>query len=183
MSTQPRRQWIAMLAKLTSPMESTTAGQAFAAYLPLLQDFPDAAFTPASVDHVAAQCHGVPTYADVRAALGAWWRHNRPPEPALPPPVAATPPPRTETEIANARRTVAETTAALKAEALYRESAQLTLPRPGNPARYLSRAQLDLAYRQAGLKGPVVSADPVLRPAAADIRQPVRKGPVLVTEP
>ena len=179
MSTTPRRQWIAMLAKLTSPLESTAAGQAFNAYLPLLQDFPDAAFTPASVDYVASQCHGVPTYADVRAGLGAWWRLNRPPPPALQAPPQADPLPRSKAEIAAAARVVGATTAALKAEALYRESMQLTLPRAGNPARYLSRAQLDLAYKQAGVSGPTIPRDNVtpLRPVAAHIRPETRKGP------
>jgi len=79
-----RAQWFSMLAKLTSPMEATAAAQAFLAYAPMLEQFPNEAFTLASLEHVAANCrHGVPTYADLREHLGAWWKDNRPNVPAI----------------------------------------------------------------------------------------------------
>jgi len=91
-----RGQWLTMLAKLTSPMESSAAAQAFNAYTPFLTQFPDDAFTIASLEHVAGQCrHGVPTYADVRQHLANWWRDHRPVLPALPAPFEHSPtPPR-----------------------------------------------------------------------------------------
>ena len=72
-----RGQWLTMLAKLTSPMESSAAAQAFNAYTPMLQQFPDEVFTVDSLEFVAGNCkHGVPTYADLRKHLGEWWREN-----------------------------------------------------------------------------------------------------------
>jgi hypothetical protein len=81
-----RQQWTAMLAKLTAPMSAPVAAKALADMLPLLEDFPDAAFSLESLEHVAGQCQRVPTYAELRQFLGEWWRTHRPPEPALPAP-------------------------------------------------------------------------------------------------
>lgn len=81
-----RRQWMAMLAKLTAPMSAPVATKALVDMLPMLEDFPDAVFTLESLEHVASQCQRVPIYAELRQFLGEWWRTHRPPEPALPPP-------------------------------------------------------------------------------------------------
>jgi hypothetical protein len=81
-----RQQWTAMLAKLTAPMSAPVAAKALADMLPMLEDYPDAAFSLASLEHVASRCERVPTYAELRTALGEWWRENRPPERALPAP-------------------------------------------------------------------------------------------------
>jgi hypothetical protein len=81
-----RQQWTAMLAKLTAPMSAPVAAKALADMLPMLEDYPDAAFSLASLEHVASRCERVPTYAELRTALGEWWKANRPPERALPAP-------------------------------------------------------------------------------------------------
>ena len=179
-----RAQWIAMLAKLTSPMESTAAAQAFNAFLPMLADFPDAAFTPASLDHVASKCRGgVPNYADIRSHIADWWKRNRPPLPELPPPDPL-PKPRTKEELDWAERT------SLKAQ---REVARIAAQNhaafvaaygrpPDTPlkALHLTPWQLVEAYRQAGITRPNLPTLPEpLRAAAAEIRTETRKGPVV----
>ena len=80
--TQPntRKGWIAMLAKLVQPGDPTAAAAALAAMLPRFVDFPDAAFTIQSLDHVAQQCRRLPSYAELRTALSAWWREHKPPQ-------------------------------------------------------------------------------------------------------
>lgn len=77
-----RKQWIAMLAKLVAPMETIAAGKAMSEMLPMLEDFPDGAFTIASLHAVAAATKRVPTYGELRTSLGAWWSANRPEEPS-----------------------------------------------------------------------------------------------------
>jgi hypothetical protein len=152
-----RAQWLSMLAKLTSPMESTTAAQAFAAYAPFLERFPDAAFTAASLEHVASkyQRGGIPTYGDVREHLGRWWKDNRPMPLALPKPEAAALPPRTEAESAAARWSAHKAIAHLKAkDREYGANDARDLP---PPARHLTRTELDAAYAAAGITGPKVA--------------------------
>jgi hypothetical protein len=74
-----RRKWLAMLAKLTAPMHPVEATKALCDMLPFLADMPDAAFTLASLEHVAASCrHGCPNFGDLRAPLAEWWHDNRP---------------------------------------------------------------------------------------------------------
>lgn len=174
-----RAQWIAMLAKLTSPMESTAAAQAFNAFLPMLADFPDAAFTQASLDHVASKCRGgVPNYADIRSHIGDWWKRNRPPPPELPPPPEP-PKQHTEAEIAASTKLVAATVAALKAAAAYRDSQRPAMPERSQ-AIHLTPWQLVEAYRLAGITRPNLPTLPEpLRAAAAEIRSETRKGPVV----
>ena len=44
----------------------------------LASRFPDDAFTPASLEHVAAQAtRGFPTYAELTGYLTTWWRDTR----------------------------------------------------------------------------------------------------------
>lgn len=88
MNPKIRLQWVAMLAKLTAPMDATTAAKSLADMLPMLADLPDAAFCMTSLEHVASQCRRVPTYAELRIHLGGWWRDNRPIEPTLPGPAS-----------------------------------------------------------------------------------------------
>ena len=176
-----RAQWIAMLAKLTSPMESTTAAQAFNAYLPMLADFPDAAFTPASLDHVASKCRGgVPNYADLRSHIADWWKRNRPELPELPPPDPL-PKLRTKEEAEWAARTTAKARRDLEAIGERNNAAFLKAHQAMQPkALHLTREQLTEAYRLAGVKGPAIPTAPTpLRAAAADIRTETRKGPVI----
>ena len=79
----PRKEWIAMLAKLTAPHDATKAATAFMAFLPMLTDFPDEAFCRASLEHVAGKATFMPNYGFVRGELGGWWRDNRPNRRAL----------------------------------------------------------------------------------------------------
>lgn len=177
-----RKQWLAMLAKLTSPMESTAAAQGFAAFLPMLTDFPDAAFTPASLDHVASNCHhGVPNYADVRTHLGAWWKRNRPEVPELAAPLPPLPKLRTKAEAEWAARTTAKARRDLELIGERNNTAFMTAHQATQPkVLHLTREQLTEAYRRAGVKGPVVPTAPTpLRAAATDIRSETRKGPVI----
>lgn len=151
-----RAQWIAMLAKLTSPMEATQAAQAFNAYLPMLESYPDAAFTHASLDYVASECrYGVPTYGDVQKHLGAWWKRNRPQVPELPAPVPKLPELRTPEEADWAHRTTVRAMAELKAQGERHNAAFLKAngQKPMQP-HHATRAQLTELYKRAGLKGP-----------------------------
>jgi hypothetical protein len=74
-----RQQWAAMLAKLVAPMDATRAAKALADMLPMLADFPDAAFCLDSLDAVATKCRFAPSYAELRGHLADWWKAHRPP--------------------------------------------------------------------------------------------------------
>jgi hypothetical protein len=134
------REWLTslgILAAVSLPREE--AQMRLGAFLPLLMDrFPDAAFTTASLEHVAALAvKGFPTYGELAAWLADWWRANRPAPPALPapPPIRQRDEPTPE-EIAHVSRVTAETVAFL------RSSAQPIEDRRPVP-RYLTPEQLD----------------------------------------
>jgi hypothetical protein len=141
------REWTIALGVLTGGGHVTAkdAEMKLAAYVPLLTDnFPTAAFTQASLHHVAAQCKFFPAYAEVVTNLRAWWRDNRPIANALPPPTQryAEPErqPPTDDERAYVRQRVAEITAHLQAN-----DADRTLSPSRDPGpRHLSPAQLDV---------------------------------------
>jgi hypothetical protein len=111
------------------------------AFVPLLMDrFPDAAFTTASLEAVAARCvKGFPTYGELAAYLADWWRANRPAPPALPapPPIRQRAEP-TPDEIEHVTLVTRETVAALRSIA----QPEVAYRHPG--ARYLSPGMLDL---------------------------------------
>lgn len=119
------RQWIAALGVLTAGnMTRAEAEMKLRAYVPLLQDrFPPAAFTQASLEAVASQCRFFPSYADVAAHLGNWWRENRPLPPALPPPPVVEVPrePPTPEAIEYVHERVREIVATLRLPPLYAE--------------------------------------------------------------
>ena len=73
-----RQQWTAMLAKLVAPMDATRAAKALSDMLPMLADFPDAAFCIGSLDAVATKCKFAPSYAELRGHLADWWKQHRP---------------------------------------------------------------------------------------------------------
>jgi len=134
------REWTIALGILTSgKMTRADAEMKLRAYVPLLQDnFPAAAFTQASLHHVAAQCKWFPSYGEVVEHLRAWWTPRRPLPPALPPPDR--PPPRpepTSEELARIRALVEEVTARVRA------NADETVAGGSYGARYLSAGQLD----------------------------------------
>ena len=138
------RQWCQSLGVLSAVSISRQEAELkLAAYVPLLvQRFPDAAFSTASLEYIAARAaKGFPTYGELAGWLSDWWRENRPPLPALaaPPPPPPRPPrePLTPDQLAELQRVTRETVAWL------RSSAQPdTDRRPAGP-RYLSPQQLD----------------------------------------
>jgi hypothetical protein len=123
-------------------MTSADAELKLSAFVPLLlENFPRAAFTQASLHYVGSQCKFFPSYAEVITHLRAWWRENRPIDNALPAPLRREPEPErpepTEEERAYVRRRVAEITAILSDDA-----AELARPLPG--PRHLTPEQLDI---------------------------------------
>lgn len=134
------REWTIALGILTSGnMTRADAEMKLRAYVPLLQDnFPAAAFTQASLHHVAAQCKWFPSYGEVVEHLRAWWNPRRPLPPALPPPDLAPsrpePPPE---ELARIRALVEGVTARVRA------NADETVSGGSYGARYLSPGVLD----------------------------------------
>jgi len=107
----PRREWLAMLARMSTPHDPVKAMEAMLHYLPLLSDLPEAAFTPASLEAVAMapQNLHIRTLREVKEPLAAWWRDNGPRRVALP-----APPPEPESQIsAEERASVARQIAAL----------------------------------------------------------------------
>lgn len=86
-----RNKWLVALASLTYPANPGHAAAAFLAYLPFLDDLPDAAFTRGSLEAVVSSDRkmAIPALNEVRGPLGAWWRENRTwdalPAPAVPP--------------------------------------------------------------------------------------------------
>ncbi|PHX98317.1 MAG: hypothetical protein CK529_13770 [Rhodospirillaceae bacterium] len=102
--------WLGMLAKLGTPADPVKALQAMEAYLPFLAELPDAAFTLASLEHVAMtpkRLH-IPDLSEVKGPLSAWWRDNRPARTALLAPAAKHDQPRAEPTLAE-REAVART--------------------------------------------------------------------------
>lgn len=80
-----RQEWIACLAKLTTPYDPPRATAAMLAYLPFLSDLPDAAFNPDSLEHVAMSARrlAIPDLAEVKRPLSEWWQNNRPQRPRI----------------------------------------------------------------------------------------------------
>jgi len=134
------REWCQSLGVLTAvTITRQEADLKLAAYIPMLvQRFPDAAFTPESLQHCAAAAvKGFPTYGELAASLAAHWRANRPEPPrALPPPAPR--PPRPEPTEAE-REHVARATRELVAELSARWSPAEHHPR----AKHLSPGVLD----------------------------------------
>lgn len=97
----PRREWLAMLARMSTPHDPVKAMEAMLHYLPLMSDLPDAAFTPASLEAVAmsAQNLHIRTLREVKEPLQDWWRTHGPRRVALP-----APPPEPEPEISPEER-------------------------------------------------------------------------------
>lgn len=82
-----RRMWVAILAKLVSPMDPERAAAGLAAMLPMLAGYPDAMFCQDSAHAICTTgrvlsqgVYGpmtrVPTYGEVQDALGRWWRNK-----------------------------------------------------------------------------------------------------------
>lgn len=96
-----RVQWLGLLAKLVTPGDPAKAFAAMEAFLPFLAEVPDAAFTTASLEHVAMaprRLH-IPDLSEVKGPLQAWWKQFGPRRVALP-----APPPEPEPEISAEER-------------------------------------------------------------------------------
>jgi hypothetical protein len=93
-------QWLAALAKLTTPHDPARAADAMRAYFPFLVDLPLAAFTRESLEHVALSPRRmmIPDLAEVVNPLRAWWRDHKPLVAALPAPVVPDRPEPTDEE-------------------------------------------------------------------------------------
>ena len=113
----------------------------------LAMRFANETFTTASLEAVAAECKYMPTYGELVALLRDWWRDHRPRQQALPPPPIRQRDEPTAEEREHVARVTAETLAALQSSAQpLQDRRQLS--------RFLSEAQLRLAYEQAGVRGP-----------------------------
>ena len=135
------REWLQSLGILSAvSISRQEAEMKLAAYTPMLmQRFPDAAFTAASLQYVAARAvKGFPTYGELAMWLHDWWQERRPLPPALPPPepIRQRGEP-TPDEIAHVERVVAETLAFLRSS----EQPEADQRRPR--ASYLTPEQLD----------------------------------------
>ena len=131
------RQWCQSLGVLSAvSITRHEAEMKLAAYVPTLMDrFPDAAFTTASLEHVAARAvKGFPTYGELAAWLAEWWREHRPLPPALPPP-APIPPrqPPTEAEIAHVHACVQQIIANMRSPFAERDEPGPVQPRYASP--------------------------------------------------
>ena len=72
--------WLNDLAVLTAGSQPIADAKAkVAAYAGMLaEEYPAAAFSRASLRHVAERCKFFPSYAELYEALGGWWKDNRP---------------------------------------------------------------------------------------------------------
>lgn len=75
-----RNDWLVLLAKMSTPSDPVKAFKAMQAFLPLLADMPDEAFTSASLEAVAMapQALHIRTLREVKEPLAAWWREHKP---------------------------------------------------------------------------------------------------------
>jgi hypothetical protein len=73
-------QWLIRLGSLASARLSSDEATEFVDKCAgfLAGRFPDGAFSPASLEHVAAECKYLPTYGEIVAILSPWWADNVP---------------------------------------------------------------------------------------------------------
>ena len=73
-----RLKWIATLAALVYPQEVSKAADALKAFLHLLADLPDGAFSAASLEAVvmAPRRMAIPSYDELRGPLAQWWQSH-----------------------------------------------------------------------------------------------------------
>ena len=101
------REWLVSLGVLSVvSISRQEAEMKLGAFVPMLMGrFPDAAFTAASLEHVAAKARkGFPTYGELADWLGEWWRDNRPMPTGITGPDAQTPIQARELIAVNLRR-------------------------------------------------------------------------------
>jgi len=139
----PRREWLAMLARMSTPHDPVKAMEAMLHYLPLLSDLPEAAFTPASLEAVAMapQNLHIRTLREVKEPLATWWRDNGPRRVALP-----APPPEPESQISpEEREAVRRQIAALADELAPKETRRPKVRAHVVPAEVLQAARAAVA--------------------------------------
>ena len=73
-----RRQWMAMLAKMSCPMDAANATKALCDMLPMMRQVEEGYFSAESLAFVASRCKRVPTFGELKAHFGAWWQENLP---------------------------------------------------------------------------------------------------------
>lgn len=73
------RRWLGQLGRLVSAsMSPAEAADYLDAFTPMLaMRFDDGAFTPTSLEHIAAQCRYLPAYGELAPLLSAWRREQR----------------------------------------------------------------------------------------------------------
>ena len=77
--TTAQRKFVAVLAKLTAPLDAERAGQALMDMLPALNTLPPGVFCDAAAEHVARNAQfGFPSYGALRKMLELWWAVNEP---------------------------------------------------------------------------------------------------------
>lgn len=78
------RDWLKALGALTAAVMTNNEAKARVSAIATLlaNEFPTAAFCPASLAHVARECRHFPTYAELCDLLGPWWKQHRP-EPTM----------------------------------------------------------------------------------------------------
>lgn len=143
------RRWLADLGRLAAVRSDDQEACNFVDTMaPMLaMRFPNEAFTPASLEAVAAECRFLPCYGQLVPLLRAHWQQHRTLVPRLPaPPIRQRDEPTAE-ERAYVTRITAETITAL------RSSVQPVEQR--RPAtRCCTPEQLTEAYRKAGVRAP-----------------------------
>lgn len=152
MNDAHRRQWCAMVAKLVYPVDPARCGAALVGYLPMLEDLPNEAFGPGSIEAVAMaeRRMAFPSFDEVAKPLRAWWRDNRPASqrfPALAPAREEPRTPPTPEEIAYVEARVAE------ARAICAANRKPETRRAVKPA-YLTPDQLRASYNAKGIPLP-----------------------------
>jgi len=161
-----RDEWVMMLAKLIAPTDPVKALDALLAFLPLLEDIPDAAFTRASLEAVAMAPRRLwlPDFREVKGPLLTWWRSNRPSPPSLLPPAA-----HAETAPAEARCTpekpLAEYAAHLAKKFGYRmKGFELAAPTSAEPS---PKPPIPASFLPAESLAAARAANPIVQAARA----------------
>ena len=73
-----RRQWMAMLAKMSCPMDAANATKALCDMLPMMTGLEEAYFSAQSLAFIAGRCKRVPTFGELKFHFGAWWQESLP---------------------------------------------------------------------------------------------------------
>lgn len=145
----PRREWLAMLARMSTPHDPVKAVEAMLHYLPLLSDMPEAAFTPASLEAVAMSPQNlhIRTLREVKEPLQAWWKENGPRRVALPAPPPVVEPERSPEERAAIAQQMRELIASMRPAEPQRPKVRAHVIQPDVLAKLREEAR---AKREAG---------------------------------